>query len=207
MKRTGFAVLMFIPALALLVLTATAAVSGQSPQSAQSAQQGSPTHGGLSFFDFERVVRGFHITPVKLNLRGKNVALVGLGSYLVNATGGCNDCHTNPSYAEGGDPFAGEPEQINVDGYLAGGRAFGPFIARNLTPDEQGRPAGYTLQQFFEVMRTGRDLKQLPPPAPSPANDLLQVMPWPVFRNLSDTDLRAIYEFLRAIPTQPGFPR
>jgi hypothetical protein len=36
-----------------------------------------------------RVRIGFEIAPVPLDLRGKNRALVGLGSYLVNATGGC----------------------------------------------------------------------------------------------------------------------
>jgi hypothetical protein len=29
-------------------------------------------------------------------------------------------------------------------------------------------------------------------------------MPWPVYRNMTDEDLRAIYEFLRAIP--PAMP-
>jgi len=52
-----------------------------------------------------RIKRGFAIAPVKLNLVEKNRALVGLGSYLVNAVGGCNDCHTNPNYAPGGNPF------------------------------------------------------------------------------------------------------
>jgi hypothetical protein len=39
-----------------------------------------------------RIERGFEIAPVPLRLEGKNRALVGLGSYLVNL-GGCNDCH------------------------------------------------------------------------------------------------------------------
>ena len=40
---------------------------------------------------------GFRISPVKLNLKHKDPELVGLGSYIVNAQGGCNDCHTCPS--------------------------------------------------------------------------------------------------------------
>ena len=35
--------------------------------------------------DEARVRRGFEIAPVPLNLEGKNRALVGLGSYIVNA--------------------------------------------------------------------------------------------------------------------------
>ncbi len=37
---------------------------------------------------------GFQIAPVPLNLEGKNRALVGLGSFIVNAQGDCNGCHT-----------------------------------------------------------------------------------------------------------------
>src|SRR5690242_11320354 len=82
--------------------------------------------------DESKIKQGFAINPVNLNLAGKNHALVGLGSYIVN-TGGCNDCHTHPSYAPGGDPFQGQPEQINTDQYLTGGRQFGPFTSKNLT--------------------------------------------------------------------------
>ncbi|MFN3649228.1 MAG: cytochrome C [Armatimonadota bacterium] len=143
----------------------------------------------------DEVKRGLKIAPVPLNLKGKNKALVGKGSYIVNAQGGCNDCHTNPSYAPGGNPFAGEPEQINADHYLAGGQQFGPFVSRNLTPDEQGRPAGMTFKEFKQVLRTGKDL----------SGTTLQVMPWPVYGKMTDKDLRAVYEYLRAIPpAQPG---
>jgi len=37
-----------------------------------------------------RIEQGFDIAPVPLNLEGKNRALVGLGSYIVNAQGDCN---------------------------------------------------------------------------------------------------------------------
>ncbi len=143
-----------------------------------------------------KVVQGFRIAPVPLNLQGKNRTLVGLGSYLVNAGGGCNDCHTNPSYTDGGNPFLGQPEQVNTTNYLAGGTAFGPFISRNITPDESGKPAGLTLDEFKLVMRTGADLKGLHPQF----GPLLQVMPWPVYGKMTDQDLKAMYEYLRAIP-------
>ena len=41
---------------------------------------------------------------------------------------------------------------------------------------------------------------------PSRSNDLLQVMPWPVYSHMRGTDLRAIYEYLRAIPSLPTTP-
>ena len=78
---------------------------------------------------------------------------------------------------------------------------FAPFVeSRNLTPNRNGRPAGLTLDQFLETMRTGRDLKNREPHLPSAENDLLQIMPWPAFSQMTDRDLKAIYEYLTAIP-------
>ncbi len=144
-----------------------------------------------------RILRGFQIAPVPLKLRGRNRALIGLGSYIVNAQGGCNDCHTNPPYAEGGDPFQGQPEQVNTEGYLAGGVEFGPFVSRNLTPNEDGLPAGMLFRDFRRTLRTGHDLKGQHPHI----SDLLQVMPWPVYGKMTDRDLKAVYEYLRSIPS------
>jgi hypothetical protein len=144
----------------------------------------------------DKVEQGFAIAPVPLNLEGKKEKerrLIGLGSYIVNAQGGCNDCHTNPSYEEGGNPFNGEPEQINTEGYLAGGTPFGPFVSRNITPCHEGKPAGLTFDEFLTVMHTGKDFKD-------PSKPLLQVMPWPVYGKMTNCDLRAVYDFLQAIP-------
>jgi hypothetical protein len=138
---------------------------------------------------------------IPVNLKGKNPSLVGLGSFIVNAEADCNGCHGNPQYAPGGDPHLGQPEAIDLDGYLVGGAPlFGPFLPRNLTPNAAGRPAGLTLERFVETIRTGKDLKFRDPHVPSDLNDLLQVMPWPVFRNMSDRELSAIYEFLSTLP-------
>src|SRR5579883_2619663 len=94
-----------------------------------------------------RVRRGFEITPVPPDLKGKDRELVGLGSYLVNAVAGCNDCHTNPPYAPGHNPFMGQPKEFNAATYLAGGTKFGSFVSKNLTPDN-GKPAGLTREEF-----------------------------------------------------------
>jgi hypothetical protein len=141
-----------------------------------------------------RIQQGFAIAPVPLDMRGKDRALVGLGSYIVNAQGGCNDCHTTPSYAAGHDPYLGQPSQVNVATYLGGGTAFGPFVSRNITPDDRGRPAGLTREQFIRALRTGIDKD----------GAILQVMPWPVYGRMAEGDLKAIYEYLRSIPSLPG---
>lgn len=143
---------------------------------------------------------GYAIAPVPLNLRGRNRELVGLGSYIVNAQTSCSDCHTAPPYLPGGDPALGQPTAINLAGYLGGGTAFGPFVSRNITPDQHGRPAGLTLDEFLAVIDTGIDIDADPPNVPSVEGDLLQVMPWPVFRHMTRHDKRAIYEYLSAIP-------
>ncbi len=146
--------------------------------------------------DEERIEIGYKIAPVPLNLVHKDKRLVGLGSYLVNAVGGCNDCHTNPSYAPGGNPFLGQPKQVNAAHYLAGGQVFGPFISRNLTP-ENGLPAGHTYAEFKNILRTGIDYDH--------PGMLLQVMPWPSYQSMPDHDILAIYEYLSAIPpATPG---
>jgi hypothetical protein len=152
-----------------------------------------------TFAEARKIKWGFDIAPVPLDLQAKNSKLVGLGSYIVNAQGGCNDCHTNPPYAPGGDPFKGEPERINVEGYLAGGQAFGLFVSRNLTPCEDGE-LEWTFEEFLQIMRTGVDLEDDEhPPGNTP---LLQAMPWPVYGKMTTCDLRAVYEYLRAIPPQ-----
>jgi hypothetical protein len=84
-----------------------------------------------------RVKRGFEIAPVPLNLRHKNRALVGLGSYIVNAVGECDGCHsagpqTQFTAMPNGNPYLLMPpfsgtEKVNPATYLGGGRSFGLF--------------------------------------------------------------------------------
>jgi hypothetical protein len=144
----------------------------------------------------ERIDTGFAITPVPVNLDGRNPRQVGLGSYLVNATGSCNDCHTNPPYLDGGNPFMGQAEQINVDHFLAGGKIFGPFVSRNITPDpDTGLPGGRSYTQFAQAMREGHDFNCVSEPCLP-----MQVMPWPYQADMNENDMQAIYAYLSAIP-------
>lgn len=135
---------------------------------------------------------GLAIAPTRLNLHGKDIRKVGLGSYIVNAQSACADCHSCPTYAAGHNPYLGQPKQFNNTNYLAGGTPFGPFTSANITPDATGKPAGLTSEEFLHVIHTGQD--------PDGSGRLLQVMPWPTFQDMSDDHLRAVYEYLRAIP-------
>lgn len=180
--------------------------------------------------DESKIQRGFAVAPVQLNMAGKNHALVGLGSYIVNVVGDCNGCHSagpQTEFAAGGNPYMRTPpysgmKKINVATYLGGGRDFGPYVSlphlysRNLTPDKTGMPAGgMSFAQFEDVLRHGTDYDHIHPncTAPGvPANclaapfngDLLQVMRWPSFQDMTERDIQAIYEYLSAIPCNPG---
>ncbi len=170
--------------------------------------QGNGQGGGAD--ENSRIQIGYSImqaSAIPLDLTGKNRALVGLGAYIVNAQADCNGCHGNPTFNPNNDPFAGDPGAFLPSGYLVGGSPiFGPvFVPRNITPDKNGLPAGLTLVEFKYLLRTGQDPDPTGPPPDSP---ILQVMPWPIFRHMTDHDLGAVYEFLSAIPclegNQPG---
>jgi hypothetical protein len=176
-----------------------------------------------------RVQIGFKVAPVKLNMKGRNHAQVGVGSYIVNTQGDCNGCHQSPDigpeYLSGGNPFFNQhPPVVNPASYLGGGTTFATFPngaviqSRNLTPDKTGRPeGGGSLQEFMTIMRTGKDFDHIHPPCPTIGPDgcvqpfvgdgnLLQIMPWPAFAGMSDKDLEAIYEYLSAIPCVAHVP-
>lgn len=147
---------------------------------------------------------------------------------------GCHTANPATEYALRGNPyllpgsapplFSGT-KRINPATYLGGGSSFGVFgvglnaeiKSRNLTPDSTGRAeGGNTLSNFKLIMRTGQDLDHRHPSCSAtittnclsfPFNgDLLQVMPWPNFQDMTDRNLNAIYAFLSAIPCLEGGP-
>lgn len=121
----------------------------------------------------------------------------------------------------GGFPSGSVPASYPPDGYpidpTTGFPYAGPvIISRNLTPDKSGRPeGGRTLAEFKEILRTGKDFDNIHPTClsdsdpnialgvcvPPPVDGgKLQVMPWPLFHNMTDHQIEAIYEYLSAIP-------
>jgi mono/diheme cytochrome c family protein len=130
-----------------------------------------------------RSERGLEISPVPLQtseLTNEQRMRVGLGSYIVNGTADCGGCHSSPAgFLSGGNPFF-----LDRAGHVV--------WSRNLTPDASTGMA-LTEAQFFEVMRTGKDFHR-------DQVKMLVVMPWLIFRWMSDEDLKAIYAYLRALP-------
>jgi len=97
------------------------------------------------------------------------------GRYMALSVAECNGCHTQRdlSGAFVGPPFAGGG---NIDG----------FITPNLTPDAGSRIAGWSQADFIARFRKGR----LVPGSP---------MPWPSFGQMSDSELKAIYNYLKTV--------
>ncbi|HLX36320.1 MAG TPA: hypothetical protein VKR29_00915 [Candidatus Binataceae bacterium] len=149
--------------------------------------------------DATDVDKELKLSPVEPKFDPKDRVAVARGSYLVNAAGGCVGCHTMPTYAPGGDPFKGEEEKLNTTNLLAGGKCFGPNRSPNITPDANGHPAGLTLADFIDSIRSGKVHMMENGQKPDP-NDIQKVMPWPEFRHLTDDDLTAIYSYLAAVP-------
>jgi hypothetical protein len=147
---------------------------------------------------------GVALNPVPLKVENRDAGVILRGSYLVNAAQHCNFCHTCPPYATNLDQITpGQSVAVNAVNYMAGGRRFGlsndtnALTSPNLTPDlRTGLPGGLTFTEFQTALRSGRSHK---------TGRSLEFMPWPMFKDLTDTDLLAIYEYLGAIPhAQPG---
>jgi hypothetical protein len=186
-----------------------------------------------------QIAIGWRIAPSFLNTQGKNPALFGLGSYIVNAHADCNGCHgSDPAneYLFANNPYflgSTEPAQYNQAFYLNGGQNFGPvgpgivkdmtsplyggpglgpnIISRNLTPDYTGNPeGGNDLKTFMKIMRTGHDFDKLHLNCGGKVTDncylppvngaVLQVMPWPLYRHMTDRELTAIWTYLSTVP-------
>lgn len=134
------------------------------------------------------------------------------GRYLVSIMG-CHDCHTPFKMgANGPEPdlsraLTGHPEGIalteppELDGtWLSAGSStntafvgpWGMTFAANLTPDQNTGLGIWTEDMFVRAIRTGRHMGTSRP--------IMPPMPWPVFRNASDEDLKSIFAYLRTLP-------
>jgi hypothetical protein len=140
-----------------------------------------------------------------------NAERIERGAYLVKIMG-CNDCHTPWKMGpQGPEPdmarmLSGHPEQI---GPLPAAKMNDPFIwagsgtntafsgpwgvsyAFNLTPEQNTGLGIWTEDMFIKTIRTGRHMGTSRPINPP--------MPWPMYRNATDEDLKSVYAYLRTI--------
>jgi hypothetical protein len=135
------------------------------------------------------------------------------GKYLVTVAA-CNDCHTPFKLGpKGPEPdmermLSGHPEALAMppppklpEGpWLATVAAtntawsgpWGVSFTANLTPDRETGLGKWNLRAFIDTIRTGRHLGR--------GREILPPMPIAMYRNFTDQDLTAIYQYLRTIP-------
>lgn len=136
--------------------------------------------------------------------------LIKRGKYLVE-TSACHDCHSPKVMTPNGpepDPkklLSGYPEDMPLpeinkqalkDWVLFNQHltsAVGPWgvsFAANITSDETGI-GNWTEKQFLTALKKGK-YKGL-----EGSRSLLPPMPWPIYRNMSDEDIKAIFAYLK----------
>jgi mono/diheme cytochrome c family protein len=134
------------------------------------------------------------------------------GKYLVT-TSGCMDCHTPWKMgAKGPEPdmsrwLSGHPQDMKLpappavpspwsmvaaETNTAWAGPWGVSFTANLTPDEETGLGRWTAQDFKATIRTGRHLGR--------GREILPPMPIPVYNNMTDEDLEAMFAYLRTIP-------
>lgn len=140
-------------------------------------------------------------------------AKVARGKYLVD-TSGCHDCHTPFKLGPNGPApdmsraLSGHPEGLVMppapklpDGpwlavvgatNTAWSGPWGVSFTANLTPDADTGLGQWTLRDFVSTIRTGRHMGRGRP--------VLPPMPVPVYNNMTDADLEAVYRYLQSIP-------
>ncbi|HEX9652113.1 MAG TPA: c-type cytochrome [bacterium] len=138
------------------------------------------------------------------------------GKYLA-IIGGCHDCHSPKIFGPQGEPLpdstrllsghpANEPyptwspadmqrNAIALTNPMLSAWAgpWGVSFAINLTPDSTGM-AEWTAEAFTQAMRTGKHQGQ---PNGRP---ILPPMPWQAIGQMTDSDLNALWAYLRSIP-------
>lgn len=134
--------------------------------------------GPMAFADGPKVaLADYHGTdPTGVPAALAKASLVERGEYLARAAD-CMVCHTAP----GGKPYAGG---------LAFKLPFGSLYSTNITPDKETGIGKWTDDQIVDAIRNGKrpDGTLIGPP-----------MPIAFYRNMSDTDVRAIVAYLRSV--------
>lgn len=152
-------------------------------------------------------------TLLVVSLASAETPAVKRGEYLVRGFG-CGDCHTPLTMgANGPEPdlahqLSGHPANLKVTpiaalpkgnwGWLgaASNTAFqGPWgvsYAVNLTPDRETGLGKWTESQFVAALKTGKHVGASRP--------ILPPMPWQALSNMTETDLKAMFAYLRSIP-------
>lgn len=111
------------------------------------------------------------------------------GGYLTNAAG-CIECHTQA-----------EQGKIIAELAFSGGREFkfpdGSIVrSSNITPDEETGIGKWSEEAFVQRFKAYTDSAYVPAVNSGEFNT---IMPWTMYGNMTDEDLKAIYAYLRTV--------
>lgn len=88
-----------------------------------------------------------------------------------------------------------EATAAKTNGFLtAWAGPWGVSFAINLTPDKETGLGEWTEEAFIQAIRTGKHQGQ-----PN-GRDILPPMPWYAYKHLPDSDLKAIWAYLKTLP-------
>lgn len=164
---------------------------------------------GLTFFYCSSPVKESKEAESKPEL--SQAELIARGKYLVTI-GACHDCHSPKIFTAEGIAIdttrllSGHPADQQIppvvqtkDWVLFNGSltAFvGPWgisYSANLTPDDTGI-GNWKFEQFKTAIRKGKS-KGLEGNRP-----LLPPMPWEMYKNMTDEDLKSVFTYLKSLP-------
>ena len=142
-------------------------------------------------------------------------SMVKRGQYLV-MTSACHDCHSPKIFTKMGPIpdttrlLSGHPADqklpdvppgvlgpdkwgaLTTNDLTAWVGPWGTSFTQNLTPDVETGIGSWTEDMFIKAIRNGKHMgvgRQILPP-----------MPWDMYRNMNDDDLKAIFAFLKSLP-------
>jgi hypothetical protein len=155
--------------------------------------------------DPDSILRGLAIVPVAIPFPEdpEQLALFGRGSYVINAGSACSACHTNPDR-----DYATPNQRVLTAQYFTGGRVFPAAeaapavgIVRSMSANLIGQTHGYfnDSQMSFQVFLTTmtRGVHGTKMDADGGAPPLAFPMPYGPLRNLTTSDLLAVYTYFR----------
>ncbi len=111
------------------------------------------------------------------------------GKYLAESVANCAGCHSPRSMMTGayiGPKYSGQSkmEITDMSGQIIPGKH---LVTPNLTPDQEtGRIALWPQEVFIARFRAGEAIPGTP-------------MPWGAYKTMTDSDLKAIYKFLKTL--------
>jgi mono/diheme cytochrome c family protein len=126
------------------------------------------------------MVKAYMIKPVgpsdKIAASVKPDTTAAYGKYLVLSVGNCAGCHTKRDISG-----------TYLAPLLSGGTPMNGLVPPNLTTDATGRVSTWSQQQFIDRFRKGKIFEK-------------SEMPWNSFKRMNDTELKAIYNYLKTVP-------